>query len=216
MATSKKKTGGSAAKKTPAKASSTAKKSTSAKPSAAKSATPKSAPKSTPANTEKKTATKTGAKATAVPEVKPAVKRGAGLSLHPELGKISGVVNALAGVKARADKAGVDYIGALKDSAFVPVAVTVTEDESVRTVLARLGALPKATKKEASIAPENLNNAPSPKAKKKPLEDEFLKRKSSFSEDSTEIPKDFSPLFVIGRGKPEKTGFPIKCEIKGI
>lgn len=218
MATSKKTTAGTGAKKSTTTKSTTA-KSTTTKSTTAKSTTAK---KTTPATTEKKTATKkpaakTATKATpeAVGAKKPAAKEAAekktakkGGKLPISLGKVSGVVNALAGVKALAEEKRVDYIGVLKKADFMPTAVEIPEEESVRAVLARLGALPKPeVKKVEAVKPQNVNTgAPAPKKAKKVEDDEFLKRKSSFSEDSTEIPKDFSPLFVIGRGKPEKTG----------
>lgn len=123
------------------------------------------------------------------------------------LGTIAALDNALTRVKEKATDKGVDYIGVLKSPDFVPTAVYVHEDESVRTVLARLGALKQEAVKEAPKVNEaNVNTGAPKKAKSAPEIDEFIKRpRPTYTEETIEIPRGFSAEFAIGNRKPPLT-----------
>lgn len=124
-----------------------------------------------------------------------------------KLGTIAAFARALTRVKERAEAKSVDYIGVLKSPDFVPTAVYLHEEESVRVVLARLGVVKQ---DEVKIAPavdeKNVNTGAPKKQKAAPEEDEFIKRpRPKYTEDTIEVPGGFSADFVIGRRRPSLT-----------
>lgn len=180
---SKKKGGGAARSSGVKKQSAPTAKSTAAKPkSTAKTQTP-----------EKK--------------AKPASQKGVKLAELMKLGTAAHLDRALTRVKEKAESAGVDYIGVLKNPAFVPKTVTVPDEVSVRAVLDRLGEMKKEPVKEApKVEAQNVNAGETKKAKAAPAEDEFKKRpRPNYTEDIIRIPKDFAVEFHIGKRDIPKT-----------
>ena len=83
------------------------------------------------------------------PGPKPAAQKEKKSTASPALGKMAFLDNALTRVKEKAEISGVDYIGVLKSAEFVPTAVEIKEEPSVRVILERLGALKAAPEPEA-------------------------------------------------------------------
>lgn len=136
------------------------------------------------------------------PGPKPAAQKEKKSTASPALGKMAFLDNALTRVKEKAEISGVDYIGVLKSAEFVPTAVEIKEEPSVRVILERLGALKAAPEPEApKIEAQNVNVGAPKKAKAATKEDEFLKRsKPTYTEDVIEVPKDFAAEFFVGGG----------------
>ena len=118
-----------------------------------------------------------------------------------KLGTMASLDNVLTRVREKAEERGVDYVGVLKGADFVPKAVSLQDDESVRAVLARLGVTMKEEAVEApKVEAKNVNTGAPKKAKVAPEEDEFIKRpRPVYTEDTIEVPKGFAPEFVIGK-----------------
>ena len=191
MAAKKKTEGGSATKK-----SSTKSKSTTAKSPATKKAPAK-------ASAEKQSAPKTKSTAVkATPEKKKNKVTVPTRLSDLSLGKPSIVTSLLMSLKARAEEKSVDYVGVLFDEKFIPKAVEIEEEESVKAILARLDLnKPKKQVEAPTLSPENVNSGvKKSNVKEKPREDEFLKRpKPVYEEKDIVIPKGFAPEFAIGR-----------------
>ena len=145
-------------------------------------------------------ANNSGAKNHSTPKNSASPKKTKQIADRLKLGTIALLDNALTRVKERAEEKKVDYIGVLKTPDFVPTAVFIEDEESVRSVLARLGVTKKETVVEApKVEEKNVNTGTPKKAKPAVEEDEFIKRpKPVYTEDVVEVPKDFVADFVIG------------------
>lgn len=160
--------------------------------------------------TAKNSGAKKSAPKTATPEKKatPASPKAAKKKpLDLSLGTVAHLDRALTRVKEKAEVAGVDYVGVLKKADFVPTAVYIEDEVSVRAVLERLGEAKREEPTEApKIEAQNVNTGEPKKAKAAPAEDEFKKRKRPvYTEDTIEVPAGFAPEFFVGKRDVPKT-----------